>query len=140
MREFVRHPSEIHMDVKVLSEPGSRRGHLHDVSMAGLSCLVSREIKAGSKVEFYVPSITEESSGRGTVMWCRPKREKFQLGIQFYPGKDTFRARIVEQLCQIEHYRREVEELEGRIIDSDEAAEEWIARYAADFDRLFSGE
>ncbi|AMO68031.1 type IV pilus assembly PilZ [gamma proteobacterium BDW918] len=137
MREFVRHPSDIPLDVKILSEAGARHAHMHDVSMAGLSCLVAREIKAGSRVEFYVPSISEESSGRGTVVWCRPQREKYQLGIQFHAGKDVFRARMVEQLCQIEHYRREVEQLESRILSSEEAAEEWISLYAADFDRLF---
>ncbi|WP_373083906.1 PilZ domain-containing protein [Zhongshania sp.] len=137
MREFVRHPSDIPLDVKILSEPGARHAHMHDVSMAGLSCLVAREIKTGSRVEFYVPSISDESSGRGTVVWCRPKREKYQLGIQFHTGEDLFRARMVEQLCQIEHYRREVEELESRILTSEEAAAEWISRYAADFDRLF---
>ncbi|GAA4089306.1 PilZ domain-containing protein [Zhongshania borealis] len=137
MREFVRHPSDIPLAVKILSETGSRQAHLQDVSVAGLSCVVAREIKAGSRVEFYVPSVSDESSGRGTVMWCRPKRDKYQLGIQFHAGKDAFRAKMVEQLCQIEHYRREVETLEGRFLTSEEAASEWISRYAADFDRLF---
>ena len=137
MRELVRHPSDIPLDVKILSEPGSRHAYMHDVSQAGLSCLVLRQIEVGSRVEFYVPSLSDESSGRGMVVWCRPTREKYQLGIQFNAGKDAFRAKMVEQVCQIEHYRREVEALEGRVIDSEEAALEWIPRYAADFDRLF---
>jgi ABC-type Fe3+-hydroxamate transport system substrate-binding protein len=45
---------------------------------------------------------------------------------------------MVGQVYQIEHYRQEVEQLEGRILGSEEAAEEWIQRYAADFNRIFS--
>ena len=138
MRELIRHPSDIPLDVKILSEPGARHAYMHDVSLAGMSCLVSREIAVGSRVEFYVPSLSGESSGRGTVVWCRPKREKYQLGIQFNAEKDAFRARMVAQVCQIEHYRREVKSIEGRVLDSEAAALEWIPRYAADFDRLFA--
>jgi hypothetical protein len=138
MREFVRHPSDIPMAMKVAKESGSRRALMCDVSMAGLSCVVSQDIPRGSRVEFFVPSLSDESSGRGTVMWCKPTHNNYHLGVSFNTEQDSFRTRMVEQVCQIEHYRQEVEELEGRILDSEEAAAEWIQRYAADFDRIFS--
>jgi len=43
---------------------------------------------------------------------------------------------MVEQLCYIERYRREVREKEGRELDSSSAAAEWIAKYAANFPRI----
>jgi hypothetical protein len=58
--------------------------------------------------------------------------------ISFNTEQNSFTARMVEQICQIEHYRQEVEQLEGRILDSEEAAEEWLQRYAEDFNRIFS--
>jgi hypothetical protein len=36
----------------------------------------------------------------------------------------------------IEHYRKEVERLEGRALTSQEAAGEWISKYAGDFPAL----
>tara|TARA_R110001592_G_scaffold59660_13_gene181124 strand:+ start:5431 stop:5568 length:138 start_codon:yes stop_codon:yes gene_type:complete len=45
---------------------------------------------------------------------------------------------MVEQVCQIENYRREVKKREGRELDPEEAAVEWIAAYAEDFNRRFS--
>jgi hypothetical protein len=40
---------------------------------------------------------------------------------------------MVEQVCSIERYRREVEAGEGRVLTAPEAAAEWIARYAGRF-------
>jgi len=44
-----------------------------------------------------------------------------------------FRLRMIEQICQIEHYRKEVKLVEGRDLSAEEAASEWISRYASDF-------
>jgi hypothetical protein len=40
---------------------------------------------------------------------------------------------MVEQLCHIEHYRKEVRDTEGRILDGEAAAREWISKFAAKF-------
>jgi hypothetical protein len=40
---------------------------------------------------------------------------------------------MIEQICHIEHYRKEVKLVEGRELSSEEAADEWITRYAGDF-------
>ncbi len=41
--------------------------------------------------------------------------------------------RMVEQVCHIERYRADVLEREGRALTGEQAAEEWIKRYAEDF-------
>ena len=48
---------------------------------------------------------------------------------------DRFLARMESQCFQIERYRWEVRRTEGRLLSQDEAAREWIQRYAADFAR-----
>ena len=40
---------------------------------------------------------------------------------------------MVEQICHVEHYRRQVRQIEGRQLDGEEAAQEWVSKYAADF-------
>jgi len=42
-------------------------------------------------------------------------------------------VRMIEQICYIEHYRKEVLLNEGRRITSEQAALEWIEKYAQDF-------
>ncbi len=44
-----------------------------------------------------------------------------------------FATRMVAQVQHIKHYRQEVLRLEGRVLDDDSAALEWIERYAATF-------
>ncbi|WP_295871230.1 PilZ domain-containing protein [uncultured Zhongshania sp.] len=138
MREFIRHSSEFPVAIKVAGEAGSRRGCLRDLSVAGLSFDVASKIDVGSKINFYVPSLSDEPAGRGHVVWCRPLRASYRLGVEFETAQDAYRTRMVEQVCQIENYRREVKELEGRVLEPEEAAVEWIESYAADFDRRFS--
>ena len=49
-------------------------------------------------------------------------------------SKDTlFVARMVEQVCHIEQYKQDIAAKEGRILSGEEAAREWIERYAASF-------
>ncbi|WP_339675834.1 PilZ domain-containing protein [uncultured Zhongshania sp.] len=138
MREFIRHSSEFPVAVKVSGEAGSRRGCLRDLSVAGLSFDVASKIDVGSKINFYVPSLSDEPAGRGHVVWCRPLCASYRLGVEFETEQDAYRTRMVEQVCQIENYRREVKELEGRVLEPEDAAVEWIESYAADFDRRFS--
>lgn len=40
---------------------------------------------------------------------------------------------MVEQVCYIENYRQEVLRKEGRQLDGEAAAREWIDRFAASF-------
>jgi hypothetical protein len=40
---------------------------------------------------------------------------------------------MVEQVCAIDRYRRQVLEQEGRTLSRDEAASEWITKYAGRF-------
>lgn len=138
MREYLRHPSNIPLDVRVVAQHMESHAHTRDVSMAGLCCEVGREIRCGSEVEFCVPLLSEDYVGKGVVAWCRPSSEGYQLGIEFSNEGDVFRVKMVEQLCQIEAYRREIQACDGRELDGEQAAREWIQRFAADFNRRFT--
>ncbi|MEQ8937648.1 MAG: PilZ domain-containing protein, partial [Gammaproteobacteria bacterium] len=56
--------------------------------------------------------------------------------IEFLTSKQKmFLLRMVEQLCHIEHYRNEIARVEGRELSSEQAAQEWISKYAESFPR-----
>ena len=57
----------------------------------------------------------------------------YEVGVSFLDAEDVFRARMVAQVCYIEDYRRSIARAEGRELSSEEAAGEWIARYAHKF-------
>ena len=49
-------------------------------------------------------------------------------------AQDAFRLRMLNQIRQIGRYREDVLRETGRLLTPDEAALEWIERYAATFD------
>jgi len=73
---------------------------------------------------------------RAQVAWCHREGDGFLVGVAFVERGDLFRARMVEQICHIEHYRAEVLTNEGRDLDGEQAAREWIQKFAVDFPGL----
>jgi len=55
-------------------------------------------------------------------------------------GQDAFRNRMEQQCHQIKQYRQSMLRECGRLLSPDEAALEWIERYAATFDGGNSGQ
>ena len=55
-----------------------------------------------------------------------------------YPvGADnTTNIKMIEQISQIENFRREVEQRDGRKLNSEQAAREWASKYAGHFSAL----
>ena len=70
----------------------------------------------------------------GRVAWCRAHEDAYRVGIEFVAESEAFRARLVEQVCHIERYHQKAR-AEGRTLSEEEAAIEWISRYAASFPR-----
>lgn len=101
--------------------------------MAGLCCEVEAPIEVGAYIMLRIPSLSIDSLGRARVVWCRQLGSNYQLGVAFCSGQDAYRARMFEQVCEIEAYRQRLARSEGRQLSGEEAAAEWIEQFAADF-------
>jgi hypothetical protein len=132
-RAYLRHPSDV--PIEIHAQPIQERvaQRLMDVSLGGLACRSECEMDVGTSVEVCIELVSPPFQAEGRVAWCRHRNGYHELGIQFLQHEDAFAARMVEQLCHIEHYRNEVMRLEGRVLDAEAAAEEWISKYAAGF-------
>jgi hypothetical protein len=130
-RRFIRHPAEIPLEV--LDHGPLGRLLLSNVSEGGLCFLSGRPFALGAAVRLRIASVQPRFEAEARVTWCRAVEDGFEVGAQFLDDADAFRARMVEQVCHIERYRREVREREGRDLDGGAAAREWIDRYAAEF-------
>ncbi len=155
MRKFVRHPSSIPIELAVARTPSCRAPELHNplesnnppelnkppelhnISNGGFSCAIDEPITVGAAVQLRIPVIWPDYRGCGVVVWCRPTPPRYEIGIQF-AAQDFFKTKMVEQLCQIELYRQQILSEEGRELDSEQAAQEWIALYAHEFSESFS--
>ncbi|MEW8063132.1 MAG: PilZ domain-containing protein, partial [Candidatus Thiodiazotropha endolucinida] len=69
----------------------------------------------------------------GIVVWCHKERDNYLVGIKFSEEETAYAVRMVEQLCYIEHYKQSIKQSQGRDLTGEEAALEWIDKYAGDF-------
>jgi hypothetical protein len=134
MRQFIRHPVDVPVEIGTSASDPPCAVHTHDISVGGLALLSSKPIAPGSRVDIRIPHVQPEFEAQARVAWCRPHDDKgFEVGVSFLDAEDAFRARMVEQVCHIEDYRLSVYRLQGRPLSPQEAADEWIAQFAEEF-------
>ncbi|MFC1608213.1 PilZ domain-containing protein [Candidatus Latescibacterota bacterium] len=133
MREYIRHPTDIPLNYRLVDVAINDREYLKDVSEGGLAFGSSVHIDPGSKIEICIPLRNPEFEEEGVVVWCRKANGHFDIGVQFENPSSKFRARMVEQVAHIEHYKNEILEKEGRKMSGEEAAQEWIKKFASEF-------
>ena len=87
----------------------------------------------GSSCDYEFRSWQPQFETNARVAWCHACDEDFELGVEFLDADDAFRARMVEQVCAIESYKNTILRTEGRSLSTQEAAMEWIDKYASQF-------
>ena len=146
MRKYIRHPSCVPIEIAIAEaqayasgEPGAlvetsaAAVNMLNISAGGLAFNLLHPVQVGAQMVISMPQVWPDYSARGVVVWCREAEQGYEAGVEFNEVDEAFKARMVAQFCQIEDYRRDVREREGRSLSSDEAAREWIVRYAAEF-------
>lgn len=132
MRSFFRHPTDIPIEVQRDRLPADRH-RLCNVSHGGLCFRYANRLAPGDTVTVRIPGVTPPFEAASRVVWCQTDGDGYQVGVEFLDHQDLYRVRMIEQVCQIEHYRREMREKHGRVLTSQEAALEWISRFARSF-------
>jgi len=134
-RKYIRHPSDIPIEVNSELAGGAEENKLlHNISVGGL-CFKSKEpFKQDKTLSVKISFVRPVFEARGRVVWCKANEDgSFDIGIEFAGAVDAFRARMVEQVCRIEQYKKEVLEKEGRTLTGTQAAIEWINKFAKEF-------
>jgi len=135
MRRYLRHPSDVPIRYHLGEVVANRHDYLLNIGQGGLCFTSNRALPVGARIQIEIPIAEPAFRAEGIVAWSHARDGDFETGVRFAGAETEYNLRMVEQLCQIEHYRREVREREGREISSEEAALEWIRQYAADFPR-----
>ena len=139
MRQFIRHPANIPIDVSDTGRFMRVSLRSQNVSLGGVALRSATPMEPGTIVMVSISYVQPPFETRAHVVWCSPREGSYELGVEFLSVEDAFRARMVEQVCHIEHYRQEIERTEGRTLTVEEAAHEWIGIYAAQFPDAGSG-
>jgi hypothetical protein len=111
---------------------------LRNVSAGGICFSARQAMDVGATVRISISIGDQDFEADGEVMWCEGVNGHHEVGVRFRDAATVFTVRMVEQLCYIEQYRQQVLHAEGRDLSSEEAASEWVSRYAADFPQLDS--
>ena len=124
---------EVSSDRVVRDKIESEDTTLTNVSLGGLSFISRQPFKVGQSASVCIPLLQQDNKLQGTVVWCEKSHLGYEIGVEFEGSRDIFRLRMIEQICHIEHYRKEIKLAEGRDLSSEQAAKEWISQYADDF-------
>lgn len=133
MRLYIRHPSDVPIDYQLGGRADSGHDQLANFSEGGLCFVAKQWVEPGSEIHLAISITPPKFHANGVVVWCRKEAGDFHVGVKFTEEETAYAVRMVEQLCYIEHYRQSVLQQEGRQLSGEEAALEWIERYADEF-------
>lgn len=132
MRQYIRHPTSIPLEFSVDDYQVDTRT-MNNISEGGVSFICKNKIEVGAVIKISIKSIRPDIELIGSVVWNNKLDSgEYLVGVKFTES-EHYRARMVEQVCYIEEYRKKVLQEEGRELSSEEAANEWISRYASRF-------
>jgi len=131
-RTFIRHPLDMPIEVRPTSGP-QETGALINLSLGGLAFQSRAPYPTGYDVELHICCCDPPASVTGRVAWCEPEGNLYDIGVAFHNPADAYKMRMVEQACHIQQYRLDRVIEEGRYMTLDEAAREWISKYARRF-------
>jgi c-di-GMP-binding flagellar brake protein YcgR len=137
-RKFFRHPLNVPVKIRRLGRRavGLRTNNL---SMGGLHLVTKQAWEQGERVELSFPLKDVRCKLRGRVAHCRqaPRKRSFEVGLEFTDADSAFRAKLAQEVLEIERYRHELERLLRRQVSEQEASKKWVAKRAKEFSELF---
>lgn len=136
MRSFIRHPANMPIEFGTDPKTKNKVRTLQNVSTGGLCFVSETAFEKGVQLKINIPNLRYKFFEECVVIWCRKKEKKYEIGVKFLDDQTTFRMRMVEQICYIENYRKEVFSNEGRKLTAKEASDEWIEKFAKEFPRV----
>ena len=136
MRKFIRHPSEIPIELHFDTGETPEIEPLKDVSLNGLSFCSQVEVPVGTWLKVSIPSVQPQYEAVVRVVWCQQQGNRWDIGVELPNMEDAFRTRMVEQICHIEQYKAKVLATEGRQLSGEQAGQEGIQKFADSFPQL----
>ena len=129
-RQYLRYDSDLPIKYDLVATAYDQKDYLKNISMGGL-CLRSgnKSLAEGATILIQLPLVDPVFEGVGVVVWRNKNEVSYDVGVQFIDEDIAFRASLVDQICQIEQYKREVLEKEGRQLSGAEAVAEWSRKY-----------
>jgi hypothetical protein len=131
-RSYLRHPANIPIQYAI-EDAHAGSEEVYNISKGGLCFSSDEPLPVGVRIRIALNLGDMDAAIEGVVAWVVKKEYSYDIGVKFLEDQDVFHFRLIEQVCSIAHYRNDVREKEGREISNEEAAIEWINKYAASY-------
>jgi hypothetical protein len=136
-RHLMRHPTTMPVACQSLGHPAAIASSLRDAGMGGLSFVSEGLFAQGDTVNMSFPFRQTSEQFSGIVVWSQDlaggEAGRHAYGVRFCDPEVFRRVRLLEQICHIEAYRKVQAAQHSRQLSANQAAEEWIAKYATRF-------
>ena len=137
IRKHIRHitgiPIKVSLDYATDNLVDSEDDTITNVSLGGLSFIATDRLDISENIKVRFPILSEGSVLDGKVVWCEKSSRGYEVGLEFNDPEELDRLKMIEHICHIENFRKEINNREGRQITSEQAAREWVSRFAGDF-------
>ena len=107
-RQFFRHPVQVPIVCLQEGHSGDREGELRNISFGGMAFTCGCAFQPGDLVSVDYPTLNTRGL-KGEVVWSDilgDGTHRHVCGIRFLERPTLLRARMIEQLCGMEVYRR----------------------------------
>jgi hypothetical protein len=135
-RRSHRHHAEIPIEYSIPdSNLVKQTRSTHNISKDGLSFASNSALPINLIIDLTIRITQPHFEERAKVVWCKLFNGEYEIGVKFLSEEAIYRIKMVEQACHIEQYRKNMKIMHGRDLSVEEAAMEWISKFAADYRR-----
>lgn len=107
-----------------------------NISLGGLCFVADDRLEIDAAIKVRMPVLDQDSQLDGKVVWCNKTRNGYEIGLEFDDPAQVERLKMIDQIREIENFRRDQELRDGRKLSSEEAAREWVRQFAGEFSAL----
>jgi len=138
IRRHVRHVTGIPVEVCLDYQQNYQAAEdtITNVSLGGLCFVADDRLDIDEAIQVRFPLLDKETLIDGKVVWCNKTAKGYEVGLEFNDPEEVERLKMIEQIRQIEDFRNATEQRDGRKLSSEQAAREWVNKYAGSFSAL----
>ena len=120
----------LQVEVTLASQP-IRVGRLKDAAKEGVGFYSWEPIQRGERIVVRIPDLAGKTPIEARVVRCHQTQSgKFEVGAELPAGGTSRYDSVLEDIRDIEYFRKTVEGVRGESFSSDDALAEWRQRHA----------
>ncbi len=139
-RRYLRHPIGVPLRIRRIGASEEVIVSTRDLSQGGLLFFCAHALHSGDELEISFPVKDRCVRLKGKVAYSAKDSENglFRTGLEFLDADEAFKAKLAEELLEIERYRLNLTRALKRQVSEEEASEKWVKERARKFAGLYT--